>query len=748
MVLSFQLQDLGWYGFEQLCRTICREVYRQPVESFSRGADGGRDGYFIGPWTTGGSSISSVIQCKHTTKATRALTLAILEPELPKIKHHVEGGQCDRYVLMTNMKISGDAAADMHAALRGVGVVISVIHGYESICELVSEHKTLRAQVPRLYGLGDLTEILDERSYAQAEAVLATMHDDLARLVPVEAHRKAHAALRDERFALLIGRPGSGKTSIAASLAIGAIDIYGTRTIKLAHPIEIKEHWNPNDPDQLFWIDDAFGATQYDSHASTEWNLVYPFVAAALARGARVILTSRDYIYEAARPDLKVGAFPLLDEAKIVIEVESFSKGEREQILYNHLRLGRQAKDFLSQLKPAWLEEFASHPHFLPEIARRLGDPLFTRSISSVRQEALLDFVDRPKDLLLEILVSLDAGSRAALGLVHLRGGRLPSPYVEVPGDKDLLDRVGAPLSLALSALSALNGSLLRLVAVGGDRWWQFHHPTFTDAYRSWLSEQPEMLGQYIDSTPFEELVRSVTCGDMGITGALVVPSSLNGRIGVRIAARPDPPVWSLIRNWKSMIWSFLERRCDEVFLREFLVRNPDIIDDTFSIGLFLQTHFAERSLAKRLLDLGVATDAHRRHLVEQLTEYGVSGQDGSFLTDDDWLYFFSVDELRNLDNRIREETVPVLDDLIYEELLVAGRGEAPIYELQQSIDCYEARYGVEGDEVYDRAREHVEEYVAQNPERDDEWYEESRSSSQRDQVDDGTRSIFDDLAE
>jgi energy-coupling factor transporter ATP-binding protein EcfA2 len=647
---------------------------------------------------------------------------------------------------MTNMKVSGNEAASIERTLRDSGVIDAIVLGYESLCELLTDNKPLRAQVPRLYGLGDLSEILDERAYAQAEAVLATMHDDLSRLVPVEAHRMAHAALRDQRFSLLIGPPGSGKTAIAASLAVGAIDLYGTRTVKLAHPAELNERWNPNDPHQLFWLDDVFGATQYDYRTSTEWNQAYPAMSAALQGGARMIVTSRDYVYAAARPDLKMSRYPLLEEGKVVIEVESFTREEREQILYNHLKLGNQPPEFLTQLKPEWLEEVAAHPRFLPELARRLGDPLFTKFLDPVRRERLLDFIARPEQLLLEILVNLDAGSRAAMGLVHLRGGQLGSPYVPSPGDQDLLDRVGTTLRDALRSMTALDGSLLRLVTESGSRRWEFHHPTFTDAYRIWLSGQPEMLGEYIDSTPLNDLMGSITCGDVGITGALVVPHALYGRVLNRLPVRPVIPTWNALRYWKGSLWPFLARRCDRQFLREYLTLNPDLVGDVFNIGLYLSSYTVERDFALSLLADGIATEEHRLDMVRQLSDYALNAEDGSFLNDPKWLSFFTEPELEHLDRTLEAETIPNLDDLISEELSAGGQ-DASIGAITDSLDGYYARFSEQFEGVFERAREQVAEHAAEYPEDPgDFWGDDSRDRQPSADEEDGERSVFEDL--
>ena len=47
----FDLHNLGWNSFQQLCLTITREILGQTVESFLDSRDGGRDGAFTGTWS-------------------------------------------------------------------------------------------------------------------------------------------------------------------------------------------------------------------------------------------------------------------------------------------------------------------------------------------------------------------------------------------------------------------------------------------------------------------------------------------------------------------------------------------------------------------------------------------------------------------------------------------------------------------------------------------------------------------------
>lgn len=103
-------------------------------------------------------------------------------------------------------------------------------------------------------------------------------------------------------------------------------------------------------------------------------------INAAIDKGAKFILTSRDYIFKSAQSSLKTSACPVFDDSQVHVLVEKIQPHEKEQILYNHLKFGNQSKSFRARIKP-FLSEIAKRQGFMPELARRLGDKTFTKAL-------------------------------------------------------------------------------------------------------------------------------------------------------------------------------------------------------------------------------------------------------------------------------------------------------------------------------------------------------------------------------
>lgn len=273
-----------------------------------------------------------------------------------------------------------------------------------------------------------------------------------------------------------MGDPGSGKSTIAAALALAAADTWQSRVIKVRHANDFILHWNVNDTNQFFWVDDAFGQTQYERDRALEWNHTLQALAAAINKGARAIFTSRTYIYRAAVRDLKETLFPLLKESQVVIQVEKLTQQEKEQIVYNHLKLGKQPTRFRRAIKPH-LHEFADHPNFLPETARRLADPLFTTKVRP-KLDSILNFVAEPEEYIRDVIKGLGDAERAALGLTFLGGGKLQAPLSLTNEASQAVDILNSNVGEVSQSLNILCGSLISQEIEDGEIVFRFKHPT------------------------------------------------------------------------------------------------------------------------------------------------------------------------------------------------------------------------------------------------------------------------------
>ena len=635
------------------------------MESFLDSYDGGRDGAFTGTWKIDGQEALRgpfVIQCKFTSKPNKTLRVSDLSDEAEKARRLVSRGICESYILMTNAGVTGAGNADIVDLFKGAGVKHVKILGSTWINSQIQERKELRRLVPRLYGLGDLSQILDERAYSQARSILESMREDLSKVIVTEAYRKAVEAIDEHGFVLLVGEPAVGKTTVASLLAMAALDEWGSSILKIDDPSKLIEHWNPDEPSQFFWLDDAFGVTQYDYSLTYQWNRILPNLRAMISKGARIVLTSRDYIYSRARRDLKEHAFPLLKESQIVIDVHDLTIDEKRQILYNHIKLGNQPNRFRTEIKP-FLDAVASHPRFIPETARRLGDSLFTRDLV-IDEHHLCEFVEKRERILLDILQNLDFESRAALALIYMRGDHLESPIVLRYSESQALERLGSDLGKSIVGLEALEGSLVTRSNIDGEYVWKFKHPTIGDAVGYLLSQNSEYLDIYVHGTTAERLIEQVTCGDVGFENAIVIPRNLFPQVIPKVMSLQSSKEYRFgSGSWLSGLESFLIFRCSKEFLSLYLHQDADLLGGIASPGLYLDS-VPEVRLAKRLNELGILPEETRKKFVESVSNYAIDGMDGSALSDEDIRRFFTKDEFAHLLQRVKSDLLPRLSDV------------------------------------------------------------------------------------
>ena len=744
--VSYELHSLGWKAFQKLCATIVSEIWGQTIQTFFDSHDGGRDGAFKGEWKSKSGETftgSFTVQCKFTSKSDKSIVLSDLSDELEKAERLAKKCLSDNYFLFTNANLLGTNDEKIKNEFESIpGITNCVIFGKERISQIIHESSRLRMLVPRVYGLGDLSQILDERAYSQAQEILSSLGNDLAKFIITDAFRQSAKALVEHGFVLLLGEPMCGKSTIAAALSMGALDEWGCSTIKVRDADEFVKHFNPNEK-QLFWVDDAFGPTQIDWIAAINWSKTFPHINAAIHKGTKVIFTSRDYIYKSAKRYLKESALPVMLESQVVIHVENIAKEEREQILYNHIKLGTQKKDYKKKIKP-FLTKIASHKKFSPEIARRLGNPLFTKNMI-ISKSNLDNFIEKPLDMLCEIINTMDDASRASLALVFIRGGALPSPINMSHEEEQAIARFGGTIGNVISGLESLNGSLLLNAIKDGIYYWHFKHPTIRDAFAEIVSSNQDFMDIYLTGAPIEKLFSEISCGDIGMQGVSVVVPESQYNIVIDKIKQIDTTKWYK----RSPLLRFLSHRCDKSFLKKILNEFPNLISK-LNVSSYIYID-SDTDFLVRLHEFSLLPEEDRIRTVTSIKELAISTPDTGFLRDD-IKTIITADEFSDILESVKMSLLPNLSDTITSwryEYDSEQEPEAFFEELRSALDDYKSVFEEDSTAVkqIDYAMHEIDTHIEDLKENyfpdgeDSSWHDSSGfTQSSKD------RSIFDDV--
>jgi hypothetical protein len=501
---------------------------------------------------------------------------------------------------------------------------------------------------------------------------------------------------------------------------------------------------NPHESKQFFWVDDAFGATQLDWQGTIRWNQVFPHIQAAVRRGAKTVFTSRDYIYRSARNFLKESALPVLHESQVVIRVEDLSKEEREQILYNHVRLGTQTKQVKGELKP-FLPTVAAHQRFSPEIARRLGNPAFTKQLI-ISTFGLAKFVAHPMELLKEIIRTLDVASRSAIALIFMRGGALLSPVSLGPEEERAIALFGGSAADVRSALVALESSFVIQVKQGGQFIWRFKHPTIRDAFAALVAENRELMDIYLAGTPVRQLFAEVSCGDVDLEGVkVVVPTDRYETVlsRIRIFSSTD-------RESRDSVNRFLARHCDREFLQKFLEENPGFFRQLLVYSYLYAV--SDVGVIVRLHEVDLLPESERVRHVDTIRHLAVETPDSGFMRKD-VRGLFTTQEYEDTLEYVRSTLLPNLEECIDNWGFNCDDEPAQHFsELESALDDYKKAFSNEEASIsyIDAGLTKMNETIASLSEsrgprtREDDFYERRGPLAAADEA----RSIFDDVDE
>lgn len=350
-----------------------------------------------------------------------------------------------------------------------------------------------------------------------------------------------------------------------------------------------------------------------------------------------------------------MSSFPQLDLGKVTVDVRKLTLEEREQILYNHLRHGKQPNYWLRRLLPN-LEAAASHSGFTPELARRLANPHFTKHINPANPDSVSNFFSEPKSFLRTTIQELDKNAKAALGLIFIHQGQLISPIERNTLNEDFVARADSTIGSAIKALESMEHSLVMQSRVGDLPCWSFSHPTMADAYAE-IMRSPDLIEHLLFGMPLESLLDEITCGDVGIEGAIIVDSRHYAIVLDRIRGSvvSDQQNFS---SWTDPRWRFLTDRCTVDFLRSWVDENPMEVQSISTANLKVYA-WASNHLFMRLIREGCVSEDQRSSFSTSLKEACLKYYDFDPLLDERWRPAFTDQEFEELRSGLLELLTP-----------------------------------------------------------------------------------------
>ncbi|XP_067655090.1 uncharacterized protein [Haliotis asinina] len=151
--------------------------------------------------------------------------------------------------------------------------------------------------------------------------------------VPTQTYKLSAACLTEASLVTIIGSPGDGKTATAYKI-LSDYQAEGYDIFIITKPKELKYRRNPENP-TIFLIDDIFGKTEVPKETFKKWKRALEELEPTLNSTFRLVITSRDYVFNEYFKQLGFLRDSLFRE-ELVVEV-NLTNSEKVRILEKYI---------------------------------------------------------------------------------------------------------------------------------------------------------------------------------------------------------------------------------------------------------------------------------------------------------------------------------------------------------------------------------------------------------------------------
>ena len=513
---DYDFRLLSSYDFELLARDLLKEELKVRLESFSKGRDGGIDFRFRS------ARGALVVQCKHYEDYGE-LQRVLKRDEAAKVRRL----KPSRYILVVSTPVTPHRKEKLAALFAPYCRGTEDIIGREDLNNLLALHPSVEQKNFKLWLTSEpvLTRFLQAGIWGDAELTLQRIRRRTSRYVPNPSLDRAKQILDDHHYCIIAGIPGIGKTTLAEILLIDYVDRHDFQAIRIANDLsEIKEVKNPRNR-QIFYFDDFLGTKALDKLQKNEDQRLMEFIEEVAANtNWRFVLTTREYILNAAKIRYEAFTYPPVPLKPCVVELADYTRPIRGKILYNHIffsDLGSSYKRALLEKKR--YEKILAHQNYNPRIIDHMTQ---ARNLEHVGADAYFgDFManlENPRRIWEHAFRNQLAEAAQHVLIVM---GSLPDE-IRVSDLETAFNafyqyrrtRLGFSASSRdfENALKELDGNFIKTTLIGHDQIVTFHNPSVGDFLDGYLASSTQEVEDLIESAVFFDQFSQLWRGQRG----------------------------------------------------------------------------------------------------------------------------------------------------------------------------------------------------------------------------------------
>ncbi len=215
-----------------------------------------------------------------------------------------------------------------------------------------------------------------------SEFIKEKIQESLKNFVPYKEYYSLIEHYKTNNIAIVTGNPGIGKTTLSHALIAHYLYFEKYQLIDLSYrTIQEAESYLYTTSPSIFLIDDFLGKIKLEKENDYIQLLLYFIEKIEKAKDKKLIITSREYILKKANRE----SYPANEISQrifhYVIELNSFTRRIRTEILCNHLMNSGLKSDFIDNFFQNNFKAIIDHKNYTPRIIEHLTNPILLKNV-------------------------------------------------------------------------------------------------------------------------------------------------------------------------------------------------------------------------------------------------------------------------------------------------------------------------------------------------------------------------------